>query len=131
LLAKAQKYFPYGYGAASGSKFVVEEVGEVSEDEEDYGVYQKDRLDDDGEAAHNIWTMDDHTTFALDSDGDFSDEDADSDGDGKEPVGGDEVEGTVDWAYKMGPEGRTKFDEFYEARKAKVKKRGREQRRDS
>lgn len=46
LLAKAQKYFLYGYGASSGSKFVVEDVADVSEDEEDYGVYQKDRLDD-------------------------------------------------------------------------------------
>jgi len=44
LLAKAQKYFPYGFGAASGSNFVILDVAEVSEDEEDYGTYQKDRL---------------------------------------------------------------------------------------
>lgn len=104
---------------------MVEEIGEVSEDEEEYGVYQKDRLEDEGEPANDIWTMDDHTTFALDSDGDFSDEDADSDGNGKDAVGEDDVERGVDWKYEMGPEGRTKFDEFYEARTAKVKKRGR------
>lgn len=120
LLAKAQKYFPYGYGAASGSKSVVEEVGEVSEDGEEYGVYQKDRLEDDGNSANDIWTMDDHTMFALDSEGDFSDF-----GDGKDAVGEDGAEEKIDWEYKMGPEGRTKFDEYYEARKAKVKKRGR------
>jgi len=40
LVAKAAKYFPYGYGPATGTRFVVEEVGEVDEDEEDYGDYQ-------------------------------------------------------------------------------------------
>ncbi|KAF9873210.1 hypothetical protein CkaCkLH20_09373 [Colletotrichum karsti] len=40
VFAKAAKYFPYGYGPATGGRFVVEEVGEVSEDEEDYGEYQ-------------------------------------------------------------------------------------------
>ncbi|CCF34379.1 hypothetical protein CH063_06390 [Colletotrichum higginsianum] len=40
VFAKAAKYFPYGYGPATGGRFVVEEVGEVSEDEEDYGAYQ-------------------------------------------------------------------------------------------
>jgi hypothetical protein len=125
LLSKAQKYFPYGYGAASGSKFVVEEVGEVSEDEEEYGAYQKDRLDDEGRSANDIWTTDDHTTFALDSDGNFSDEDTDSAEDGKDAGGEDGGEEKGEWEYTMGPEGRTQFDEFYEARKAKVKKRGR------
>jgi len=46
LMAKAMKYFPYGYGPATGTSFVVEEVGEVSEDEEEYGEYQVDRVDD-------------------------------------------------------------------------------------
>jgi hypothetical protein len=44
VLAKAAKYFPYGFGPATGSRFVVEEVGEVSEDEEEYGEYQELRV---------------------------------------------------------------------------------------
>ncbi|OAQ58811.1 parp domain-containing protein [Pochonia chlamydosporia 170] len=44
VLAKAAKYFPYGFGPATGSKFIVEEVGEVSEDEEEYGEYQELRV---------------------------------------------------------------------------------------
>ncbi|KAI1379283.1 ADP-ribosylation [Hypoxylon crocopeplum] len=39
-LARASKYFPYGYGPATGGKFVVEEIGEVDEDDEEYGDYQ-------------------------------------------------------------------------------------------
>ncbi|KAI1105845.1 ADP-ribosylation [Jackrogersella minutella] len=38
--ARASKWFPYGYGPSTGAKFVVEEVGEVDEDEE-YGDYQE------------------------------------------------------------------------------------------
>ena len=47
--------------AASGTKFVVEEVGEVSEDEEEYGVYQKDRVTSygNGEEHLDIWDPDD------------------------------------------------------------------------
>ncbi|TQV96953.1 hypothetical protein IF1G_04193 [Cordyceps javanica] len=41
--AAAMKWFPYGYGTARGTRFVVEEVGEVSDDEEDYGEWQEDR----------------------------------------------------------------------------------------
>ncbi|KAI6091326.1 ADP-ribosylation [Hypoxylon rubiginosum] len=39
-LARAAKYFPYGFGPATGGRFVVEEIGEVDEDEEEYGEYQ-------------------------------------------------------------------------------------------
>ncbi|KAI4870019.1 ADP-ribosylation [Hypoxylon rubiginosum] len=39
-LARASKYFPYGYGPATRGRFVVEEVGEVDEDDEEYGEYQ-------------------------------------------------------------------------------------------
>jgi hypothetical protein len=46
LLSKAEKYFPYGFGPATGSKFVVEEVGYVSEDEEEYGEYQDARVEE-------------------------------------------------------------------------------------
>ncbi|KAI1842003.1 hypothetical protein JX266_011758 [Neoarthrinium moseri] len=38
--ARAAKWFPYGYGPATGGRFVVEEVGEVDEDDEEYGDYQ-------------------------------------------------------------------------------------------
>ncbi|KAI1461391.1 ADP-ribosylation [Annulohypoxylon moriforme] len=38
--ARATKWFPYGYGPSTGAKFVVEEIGDVEEDEEDYGDYQ-------------------------------------------------------------------------------------------
>jgi len=41
--AAALKWFPYGYGPATGTSFVIEEIGEVSDDEEDYGDYQKQR----------------------------------------------------------------------------------------
>lgn len=44
VFAKAAKYFPYGYGPATGKKFMVEEVGEASEDEEEYGDYQALRI---------------------------------------------------------------------------------------
>ncbi|KAI0129470.1 hypothetical protein BJ170DRAFT_616399 [Xylariales sp. AK1849] len=37
---RASKYFPYGYGPATGGRFVVEEVGEIDEDDEEYGDYQ-------------------------------------------------------------------------------------------
>lgn len=40
LKAAAKKWFPYGYGPARGDRFVIEEIGHVSDDEEDYGEYQ-------------------------------------------------------------------------------------------
>ncbi|OBT56061.1 hypothetical protein VE04_04199 [Pseudogymnoascus sp. 24MN13] len=58
LVAKASKYFPYGYGPATGTSFVVEEVGEVDEDEEDYGEYQRDRIDETHEES-NFWKWND------------------------------------------------------------------------
>jgi hypothetical protein len=54
-LARASKYFPYGYGPATGARFTVEEVGEVSEDEEEYGEYQKHREQPNHESA-SFWT---------------------------------------------------------------------------
>ncbi|KAG8952819.1 hypothetical protein FRC04_003744 [Tulasnella sp. 424] len=44
LTAQARKHFPYGFGAASGSKFVVEEIAPVDDDEEEWGEYQEDRF---------------------------------------------------------------------------------------
>jgi hypothetical protein len=39
----AKKHFPLGFGPAVGDKFVVEEIGEVDDDEEEWGEYQLDR----------------------------------------------------------------------------------------
>ncbi|KAF2095569.1 hypothetical protein NA57DRAFT_44628 [Rhizodiscina lignyota] len=52
--AAALKYFPYGFGAATGTTFVIEEIGEISDDEEEYGDWQQDkhaftRNDEDGD----------------------------------------------------------------------------------
>ncbi|KAK5992949.1 hypothetical protein PT974_06374 [Cladobotryum mycophilum] len=41
--AAAMKWFPYGFGSAAGTSFVIEEIGEVSDDEEEYGAWQGDR----------------------------------------------------------------------------------------
>ena len=59
LISKAAKYLPYGYGPATGISFVVEEVGEVSEDEEEYGEYQKDRIEDMDVGVNDIWRWSD------------------------------------------------------------------------
>lgn len=40
LKAAASKWFPYGYGPATGTNFVIEKIGDVSDDEEEYGEYQ-------------------------------------------------------------------------------------------
>lgn len=50
-VAKAAKYLGYGFGPASGAALVVEEVGEVSEDEEDYGEFQRERVEEVGVAG--------------------------------------------------------------------------------
>lgn len=41
--AAAMKWFPYGFGSAIGTSFVIEEIGEISDDEEDYGEWQEAR----------------------------------------------------------------------------------------
>ncbi|KAE9407889.1 hypothetical protein BT96DRAFT_914259 [Gymnopus androsaceus JB14] len=45
-LAQARKFFAYGFGPVSGSKIVIEDIADIDDDEEDYGEYQTDRLDD-------------------------------------------------------------------------------------
>jgi hypothetical protein len=40
--AAGTKWFPFGYGPAKGTSFKIEEIGEVSDDEENRGSYQKD-----------------------------------------------------------------------------------------
>lgn len=41
--AAARKRLPYGFGPTSSKKFVVEEVGDISDDEEEYGRWQADK----------------------------------------------------------------------------------------
>ncbi|KAJ3847131.1 hypothetical protein EV368DRAFT_69349 [Lentinula lateritia] len=45
-LAHARKFFAYGSGPVSGSNIVIEDIADIEDDEEDYGEYQADRLDD-------------------------------------------------------------------------------------
>jgi hypothetical protein len=45
--AAAAKWFPYGYGPAKGTRFVIEEIGETSDDEENYGEYQDAKVEAD------------------------------------------------------------------------------------
>ncbi|KAI8624415.1 ADP-ribosylation [Xylariaceae sp. FL1651] len=57
-LARAAKYFPYGFGPATGRNFVVEEIGEVDDDEEEYGDYQEFRVDGADEGSGKGANMD-------------------------------------------------------------------------
>ncbi|XP_065906292.1 uncharacterized protein [Dysidea avara] len=43
LLARANKFLPYGFGP--GSRTIIEDVGDIDDDEEDYGEYQMLRYD--------------------------------------------------------------------------------------
>ena len=38
FLSQARKFLPYGFGP--GSRTVIEEAGDIDDDEEDYGDYQ-------------------------------------------------------------------------------------------
>ncbi|KAI1270363.1 ADP-ribosylation [Xylariaceae sp. FL1019] len=55
-LARARKYFPYGFGPATGNRFVIEEIGEVDDDEEVYGDYQDLRVDGKNEKDLGFWS---------------------------------------------------------------------------
>ncbi|KAK6502811.1 hypothetical protein TWF481_007856 [Arthrobotrys musiformis] len=58
LMARALKWFPYGYGPATGTRFVVEAVADDSDDEEEYGEYQADKVEGAGESSTNyFWEM--------------------------------------------------------------------------
>ncbi|KAF5334856.1 hypothetical protein D9758_014299 [Tetrapyrgos nigripes] len=52
-LAQAAKFFAYGFGPVSGKNIIIEDIADVDDDEEDYGEYQVDRLDDVQEV--DIW----------------------------------------------------------------------------
>lgn len=43
IFARGSKWFPYGYGPATNGKFVIEDVAEIDDDEEEWGNYQSDR----------------------------------------------------------------------------------------
>lgn len=45
LQAAAAKWFPYGFGPATGTNLVIEEIGDISDDEEEYGEFQEVRAD--------------------------------------------------------------------------------------
>lgn len=45
IKAGAAKHFPFGFGPATGSNFVIEDVADVSDDEEVYGEFQKQRIE--------------------------------------------------------------------------------------
>ena len=97
----------------------MEDIGEVSGHEEEYGIYQKDRVDD--VSAVNIRAMNDHITFVLGGEGEYLEEDA-SAGDIKDVAVQAEGDKEIAWEEQTGPEVRTKFDQYYDARKAKNKK---------
>lgn len=57
VMARASKWFPYGFGPMTKGKFVVEDVGEISDDEEEYGDYQALRIDgQDGKEKSEYWS---------------------------------------------------------------------------
>ena len=43
-MAQVKKSLPFGYGTATGHKFQILETSATSEDQEDYGRCQKDRV---------------------------------------------------------------------------------------
>lgn len=55
LAARAAKFFPFGFGSATGSRFVVEDVAGVDEDEEEHGEFQELRVDGYGEGGIGFW----------------------------------------------------------------------------
>lgn len=54
LKAAAAKWFPYGYGPAQGSNFVIEEIADVSDDEETYGDFQFQRIEREAEVREHV-----------------------------------------------------------------------------
>lgn len=43
IFARGSKWFPCGYGPATNGRFVIEDVAEIDDDEEEWGNYQGDR----------------------------------------------------------------------------------------
>jgi hypothetical protein len=53
-MAQASKFFAYGFGPISGKNIVVEDIGDIDDDEEEYGEYQAERTETNYE-ANNVW----------------------------------------------------------------------------
>lgn len=53
-IARAAKFFAHGFGPVSGRNIVIEEIGEIDEDDEEYGEYQENRLEGEKEET-DIW----------------------------------------------------------------------------
>ena len=49
LKAAATKWFPYGYGSSAGTSFVIEDMADNSDDEEEFGDFQYQRIVQDNE----------------------------------------------------------------------------------
>lgn len=54
-IARAAKFFAYGFGPVSGSNIVIEDIAEIDDDDEEYGDYQENRLEGEMEEA-DIWS---------------------------------------------------------------------------
>jgi hypothetical protein len=54
-MAKARKFFAYGFGPVSGNKIIIEDIASDDDDEEDYGEYQGSRIDADVQEQQSIW----------------------------------------------------------------------------
>lgn len=121
LVAKASKYFSYGYGPVAGSKIIIEEVGEVDEDEEEYGEYQEERVER-VEGKNDIWKWDDDNTFAVEEMGEGVDDDEISSNIQMDKAKVDDVDEDHLPVWALGAKGKSKFDEYYDARIAKNKR---------
>jgi Poly(ADP-ribose) polymerase catalytic domain len=54
-LAQARKFFAYGFGPIKGNRIVIEDIAPVDDDEEEYGDYQKMRIDAEGGNEQSVW----------------------------------------------------------------------------
>ncbi|MCJ1405212.1 hypothetical protein MMC11_008439 [Xylographa trunciseda] len=61
-MAQGSKFFAYGFGPVAGKSIVIEEVGDVDDDEEDYGDYQQNRVEGKTENA-DLWMWDDNERY--------------------------------------------------------------------
>ena len=59
LKAAATKWFPYGFGSATGTQFVIEDIAPVDDDEEEYGDFQAIRKEQSYEIQEKMERGDD------------------------------------------------------------------------
>ncbi|EME80557.1 uncharacterized protein MYCFIDRAFT_177498 [Pseudocercospora fijiensis CIRAD86] len=67
LKAAAAKWFPYGFGPATGSTFVIEDMAPVSDDEEEYGDFQALRQEQEYEIQEKLERGEDEKVSWFDS----------------------------------------------------------------